>query len=120
MPNGHFDDSALIELMSDNLNTPQLLALVDEVFGPLKDGINTADIKTFEKFLHTLDSLLGLNLSDSPELSTTQAQLLQKREAARLAKDWPTADEIRKQLLVHKIDVRDTSNGQAWSHSVTN
>jgi cysteinyl-tRNA synthetase len=37
-----------------------------------------------------------------------------KREEARKAKDWKTADQIRKQLKDMGVIVEDTATGQKW------
>ena len=42
------------------------------------------------------------------------ALLLQRREAARDARDWPAADAIRDGLGAAGIDVRDTPEGADW------
>ncbi|WP_342320174.1 cysteine--tRNA ligase [Corynebacterium mayonis] len=40
---------------------------------------------------------------------------LQRRTAARAAKDWATADEVRDRLTAAGIDVTDTPNGPQWA-----
>jgi cysteinyl-tRNA synthetase len=41
---------------------------------------------------------------------------LEQREAARLRKDFATADQIRDQIASLGITVEDTSNGPRWSY----
>jgi cysteinyl-tRNA synthetase len=41
---------------------------------------------------------------------------LEQREAARLRKDFATADQIRDQIAGLGITVEDTSNGPRWSY----
>ena len=43
------------------------------------------------------------------------AGLLEQRAAARAAKDWGRADEIRDQLKAAGIDLEDTPDGPKWS-----
>jgi cysteinyl-tRNA synthetase len=52
-------------------------------------------------------SALGLDRDDVEKL-------LAERSAARTAKDWAKADEIRDQLLAKKIEVLDLADGVEW------
>jgi cysteinyl-tRNA synthetase len=45
------------------------------------------------------------------------AGLLEQRAAARAAKDWARADEIRDQLKAAGIELEDTPDGPKWSLS---
>jgi cysteinyl-tRNA synthetase len=45
------------------------------------------------------------------------ASLVQRREEARAARDFATADAIREQLQGAGIDVEDTAGGARWSLS---
>jgi cysteinyl-tRNA synthetase len=41
-------------------------------------------------------------------------ELIKKREEARKAKDWKTADAIRQQLKAMGIIIEDTAQGVRW------
>jgi cysteinyl-tRNA synthetase len=41
--------------------------------------------------------------------------LLEARAAARVAKDWARADEIRDQLKAAGVEVEDTPDGPKWN-----
>jgi cysteinyl-tRNA synthetase len=41
---------------------------------------------------------------------------LDQREAARLRKDFATADQIRDEIAALGITVEDTANGPRWSY----
>ena len=43
------------------------------------------------------------------------AELLDRRAAARAAKDWAESDSLRDQLLALGVVVADTAEGQEWS-----
>jgi cysteinyl-tRNA synthetase len=65
------------------------------------------------------DRVLGLKLSDAvarkeAPLPTEVAALLQQREAARAARDWPTADALRQTIRQHGYEVKDTPSGPRW------
>jgi cysteinyl-tRNA synthetase len=47
-------------------------------------------------------------------LSKEVEQLIQKREAARNARDWKTADDIRLKLYEMGIILEDTTAGVKW------
>jgi cysteinyl-tRNA synthetase len=63
-----------------------------------------------------LDVVRDVGRSRAAVVVPEEAQgLLERREAARAAKDWATSDALREQLAVLGIAVTDTSDGQTWS-----
>ena len=66
------------------------------------------------ELLHEIDGFLGLSLSNRTDISDRQKELIIQRQEARQAKDWPTSDELRKNLLEQGIDLSDTPAGQVW------
>ena len=65
------------------------------------------------------DRVLGLSLdapaaADAP-LPEGAAELLERRAAARAARDWAASDALRDELAALGIDVRDTASGQETS-----
>ncbi|MEN9405602.1 MAG: hypothetical protein RLY47_561 [Candidatus Parcubacteria bacterium] len=96
------------EALNDDLGTPQALAIVWEA---LKDtSLSDADKKTT---ILSFDDALGLKLDEvvTFEIPTEVSELAEKREAARLAKDWTTSDTLRKELQDLGFDVEDTASG---------
>jgi cysteinyl-tRNA synthetase len=96
------------EALNDDLGTPQALAIVWEA---LKDAsLSDADKKTT---ILSFDDALGLKLDEvvTFEIPTEVSELAEKREAARLAKDWATSDTLRKELQDLGFDVEDTDKG---------
>lgn len=109
----------LLETLSDDLDTPGALALIDEAFGTLDnsrlDGIHQ---HALTQFLEAIDELLGLHLLDStPDISNDAKQLIIARERARDVKDWQASDGARDELAAQGITVRDTSSGPIWSYT---
>ena len=49
----------------------------------------------------------------APDVNT----LIQKREQARIEKDWKAADEARDELARKGIVVIDTENGPVWKRA---
>ncbi len=114
--NGHISKEwqvKFVAAINDDLNIPQALALVFEI---LKSSLSPADKwATIIDF----DSVLGLDL----EIKTNQAavynsaiddmealELLKKRQAARQAKDFVLADQLRQKLLDLGYTIEDSSS----------
>jgi cysteinyl-tRNA synthetase len=97
----------------DDLDTPLALRVLRE----LERDESVAPGARFETFLH-LDHILGLDLArdigTSMTLPPRAADLLEQRERARVARDWPTSDRLRDELADLGVKVADTSQGQSW------
>ncbi|MEO8785196.1 MAG: cysteine--tRNA ligase [Candidatus Saccharimonadales bacterium] len=111
-----WQEAALQPVMSDNLDTPRAIFLIDQLFGQWNGGISTQDAQQLRQYLISVDSYLGLNLSTTTKLSQESQKLLDERHTARVAEDWATADKLRNQLLKADVEVRDTPQGQIWNH----
>lgn len=101
--------------MSDDMDTPQALAALSKLVNymqtipiPGTEGAHTNGT------LKMLDDLLGLNISDRPDISNEQKALIKQRQQARDDKEWHKSDEIRDQLQQQGIGVRDTEHGPIW------
>jgi cysteinyl-tRNA synthetase len=102
------------EAMSDDLNTPVALTLLDE-------AVSTKKVPVEEKraLIEAMDAVLGLDLLNltradlrlAPKAATiTQAEIegaLEKRKAARAEKDFATSDAIRDSLVASGVEVMD-------------
>lgn len=97
---------AMVQALFDDLNTSAVFGILFEKMEILKDD---AHAKALVKYF--IVNVLGLTLEPMPEKSveiTPQIeQLLQKREQARLEKNWKLSDEIRDQLRDLGFDVQD-------------
>ena len=71
-----------------------------------QDAIKIRDL--MKKF----DTVLGV-LPDKKtrELSPEEQDIINRRQEARLAKDWATADALKADLLARGIEVKDTPQG---------
>lgn len=68
------------------------------------------------------DRVLGLDLDLAPvaasdALPEGAADLLTRRAAARAAHDYATSDQLREELAILGVEVRDTPEGQVTSRS---
>lgn len=101
-----------VSAMEDDLNAPRALAYVWEA---LKSDLSPAEKYAFMQFA---DTILSLDLFRVPqaeqpvELSAEVTALLEKRAAARQAKNWKESDEIRAALDALGYVVKDTPQGQ--------
>jgi cysteinyl-tRNA synthetase len=100
--------------LSNDLNTPQVLSIIDELFSHVETGLLTPnDVEPFREFLDYLQSILGIDLHGA-DISSADKELIQARQSARDNKDWAKSDELRDQLLANNIGLRDTPNGLIW------
>ena len=105
-----------IEAMDDDLNTAGaigvLFELVREINTNLRDGVSAAYREAALKLLDELTEVLGiLRKEDSGEIDPELQALIDRRQAARAAKDWATADAIRDELAKRGITIKDTKDG---------
>ena len=107
------------EAMDDDFNTADALAVVFELvkFG----NTNVQEGSSAEFAAHTLEvmtklcDVLGLILDKKEEILDEEIEnLIAERQAARKAKDFARADEIRGLLLDKGIELKDTREGVKW------
>jgi cysteinyl-tRNA synthetase len=98
----------LIEVMDEDLNTPQALALLWEL---VHDGnISNADKRAT---LFDFDKVFGFGLDNLKEelIPEDILNLSTKREEAKKSKDWTTSDMIRDEISSLGYKVEDTPAG---------
>jgi cysteinyl-tRNA synthetase len=98
-----------IEAISDDFNSPQALAVLQEV---LKSDLPASDkLATVLDF----DKVLGLDLDkvkkEKIEIPDEVNQLVKEREEARKNKNWEKSDELRKKIEEFGYLVEDTAEG---------
>ncbi len=112
--------------MNDDLAVPQALAFIAE---SMRIGNSSAEdkkviAKTAGEIRGAL-SILGCDPKDAAFASSKSNDsamdgliklALDQREAARLRKDFATADQIRDEIAALGITVEDTANGPRWSY----
>ena len=111
-----------IQAMDDDCNTADAIAAVFELVKAVNLNINDDSsielVKTAKNTLKELCDVLGVIIETEDELLDADIEdLIAQRQAARKAKDFAKADEIRAQLLEMGIILEDTRQGVKWKRS---
>ena len=112
-----FDDS-----MDDDFNTADAIAAI---FDLVKFSNTTADEKSSKAYadalrekIQGLCDIMGLITEKKEELLDEDIEkLIEERQAARKAKNFARADEIRAELLEKGIVLEDTREGVKWKRA---
>lgn len=110
------------EAMNDDFNTPMALSILFQ----LSHEVNKTRSPILAATLKDLAATLGLLQADPAAFLQSGlvdehfdhiTKLVEERFQARLARDWGTADNIRKTLLAEGIEVEDGPKGSTWRRS---
>jgi cysteinyl-tRNA synthetase len=99
------------DAVADDLALPRALAIAHEV-------ASASDLTDLQRraLLLDFDRVLGLSLdapvAEEAPLPERAAELLERRAAAREARDFATSDALRDELAALGVEVRDTASGQ--------
>jgi cysteinyl-tRNA synthetase len=107
------------EVMDDDFNTPQALAVLFDIARDINRGIEQgADVSELRHALKELAGVLGLTLKKIETAFTDAAPfielLIKTRKQLRDAKQFKLADEIRDKLLETGVIMEDTAQGTTW------
>ena len=114
--------TAVEEAMEDDFNTADAIAAIFEL---VKFANTTADETSsqaydsalLERIVH-LSDVLGIIVVKEEELLAEDIEaLIEERQAARKAKNFQRADEIRNELLEKGIILEDTREGVKWKRA---
>ena len=113
---------AFEEAMDDDFNTADALAAVFDLvkFANTKvtEESSSAFAEALKKQLLTLTDVLGLIVEKEEEILDDEIErLIEERQAARKAKNFARADEIRNELLEKGIILKDTREGVKWQRA---
>jgi cysteinyl-tRNA synthetase len=120
-----------LDAMCDDLNTSVALAKALEgakVINRDGEAMSKASAASAQDFLHKINALLGIVSSDydlpceTSDSGPDEARidgLIEERNAAKKAKDFARADEIRKLLTDEGIELRDSPEGTTWTRKPT-
>jgi cysteinyl-tRNA synthetase len=113
-----------VEALEDDLNTPKAMA---ELFGlarELNKATEDGERQRLAAVMFATGDLLGLLQQDPEEWFAVAAdsalsaeainEMIEKRNAARAAKDFATADALRDELAAAGIQIEDGAGGTTW------
>jgi len=96
----------ILEFLCDDLNSTGAIGVIFENLGEIKKDKNLLCV--VKKFIQ---NVLGLTLApikkQEIDITDDMQKLIDRRDAARKAKDWAKADEIRDKLQEMGVDIQD-------------
>ena len=110
------------EAMDDDFNTADAIAAIFELVKYANTNVTGESSKAFvaavkDKILE-LSDVLGLIVEKEEEILDSDIEkLIEERQAARKAKNFARADEIRNLLLDKGIVLKDTREGVKWERA---
>lgn len=110
------------EAMDDDFNTADAIAAIFDLVKFVNVHAKAACSKEFLKALKEeiimLSDICGLIVEKKQEMLDSDIEaLIEERQAARKAKDFTRADEIRNELLDKGIILEDTREGVKWKRA---
>jgi cysteinyl-tRNA synthetase len=117
---GGAPSDAVVEALSDDLNTPQMIAALHSLRNSAASG-NDRDRSAFAASLR----LLGFLSESAAEWKSRKQQasgidatqiegLISERTAARARKDFGESDRIRDELAAMGVVIKDSKDGTTW------
>ena len=104
--------------MDDDLNTADAISAIFELITAINTAVKDGASKEFAQksldILMELATVLGLlqqDVEEEVEIDDELQALIDERQEARKAKNFARADEIRDQLKVQGITLKDTPQG---------
>ena len=117
-------ESRFYKAMDDDFNTPEALGVLFELVRALNKARAEKADKTLAlaALVKELGSILGV-LQDNPESFLKSGgdvdeawieEMIEKRKAAKKAKDFAEADRVREELASKGVQLKDTREGTTW------
>jgi cysteinyl-tRNA synthetase len=116
----------VLTALEDDLNTPAAFAALFQLADAVRAAIGAKDAAAVAggvDLLRDAGGLMGFLAVDpqawfqggaDDDLKSKVEALLEARQAARAAKDWPEADRIRAELTALNVEVMDGPSGATW------
>ncbi len=111
------------EIMDDDFNTPEALALIFETVRALNRAVESDQAEQAAVLRETVAELAGilglmpisakefLDGRDDNQKRREIEQMIELRKQARLNKDWAEADRLRGELLAMGVEIEDQADG---------
>lgn len=126
----HQTEQRFVAAMNDDFNTPEALAILFELTREINREFNAQQLihaQALAQHLQHLAAMLGLltqdpivflqGSADGAAASLTESDILVQiaaRQAAKVARDFAQADQIRKDLLSAGVVLEDSREGTTW------
>jgi cysteinyl-tRNA synthetase len=107
------------EALDDDLNLPQGVGLVFELIREANaaldaDHVGSRGREALLRLIDDFDAHLDVVRSEEPGLAEEVERLIAEREAARKAREFARADQIREELRQKGIALEDSKEGVRW------
>lgn len=120
--------TALLDVLSDDMNVSKAYALIDELISSANDALDAnAKDKVYRQklisslnFIETVLGFGGQNPFEYFQFGLDEAtktkidSLVSKRSEAKALKDFAASDAIRDELIGMNVSIMDTANGTFW------
>ncbi|MDO4299011.1 MAG: cysteine--tRNA ligase [Lachnospiraceae bacterium] len=115
-------ENSFDEAMDDDFNTADAIAAIFDLVKYANSNVNAENTAAFVSAVRDeiikLCDIMGIIAEEKEELLDAEIeQLIAERQAARKAKNFARADEIRSQLLEQGITLLDTREGVKWKRA---
>ena len=112
-------EEKFVAAMDDDFNTADAIAAIFELVKFINSNTDPDSSRAYLDALYSelsaLCDVMGIIIEKEEELLDSDIEaLIGERQAARKAKNFARADEIRNQLLEMGIQLRDTREGVTW------
>jgi cysteinyl-tRNA synthetase len=115
-------DRSFTDSLNDDLNTAEALAAVFEYVRDANSAMDSGDFRAGNvaaalAFLARFDAIFDVlkpTVQDGQLTDAAVEALVEERNAAKRAKDFARADQVRRQLLEQGIVLEDTKSGVRW------
>ncbi len=111
--------AAYREALDDDLNLPQGVGLVFDLIREANASLDAGRAGSHNKaslqaLIADVDAHLDVVRAEEPGLAEEVERLIAEREAARKARDFARADQIREDLRTRGIALEDSKDGVRW------
>jgi cysteinyl-tRNA synthetase len=112
--------NSIIAAMADDLQTPKAFAAIFDFIKNTNSILDSRNLSQSEKdaigqLISDLNEIFGVFHLPSAQISAAALELIEKRNQARIERNWQLSDSLRDELLQkHSIAIEDTPKGSIW------
>ncbi|HVN81479.1 MAG TPA: cysteine--tRNA ligase [Terriglobia bacterium] len=107
------------QAMDDDLNTAQALAVLFDLVREIniamdQKGVSEEDHAAIHKAVAEINEVFDILAEPESEMDSRIRELIEQRNAARRARNFPLADQFRSQIYEMGYIIEDTREGTRW------